>query len=280
MVSNARFFLTGLFDADRVKQEIAVLEQLFRTLVKETQKDLKAVDMDDLHFDILQISEPTQFSYSDLYKTDKRKLIATTKSPKEILVMLSGYWNFLDYDILKYIIDLHGCTKTKLLLDEFLLKLQSFLRCTKVELFIKVWPFQVDSVPEPQSSSMQVKLSKQACTLEEVEQKRRSIYAKYPLSKFMLQISGIEIGSIIVTWLIPPDIVHKLQVSILLSLLLTRTGLHTIALSKTAEQFKHLGIFSIAIAGVHVFDEDPITGEVRMCTVCSRVIDEDNQPYY
>lgn len=167
--------------------------------------------------------------------------IARAASIEELFCCLNMYWDYLNFGILKHIIDRHGDEGMKQMIQEFADEVEKFRKATTLEVFWEA----VDQAEELPSDLKKLiiehkKLSPQS-TLEDVENIRKKICREYSLHEFAVMLADIKEGSVVITFLIPPSVAMVLQ-----PLLHRRIN---------TEFFEEHCITSVILDGVLVYDQ-------------------------
>ena len=145
----------------------------------------------------------------------KVKAIIQSESIEEIFLQLNLYWDFLNYTLLEHIVTEFGNNDTKAAMAKYVCELVAFRKATKLLTFIAYWPCAGEAPPD--MSRLVTKIEKQMkkdwsnCTLEDVEQFRRTLTQKLLLPSFAVLLRDAEQGCISLTWLIPSSIVKILS---------------------------------------------------------------------
>ena len=137
--------------------------------------------------------------------------IKESKCMEDIFLLLNLYWDFLNYTLLEHIVSEFGNNDTKAAMAKYVCELVAFRRATKLSEFISHWPC-TGKVP-PDMSRLVIKMDRDwsNCTLEDVEQFRRTLTQKLLLPSFTVLLRDAEQGCISLTWLIPSSIVKILS---------------------------------------------------------------------
>ena len=137
--------------------------------------------------------------------------IKESKCMEDIFLLLNLYWDFLNYTLLEHIVTEFGNNDTKAAMAEYICELVAFRKATKLSEFITHW--QCTGKVPPDMSRLVIKMDKDwsNCTLEDVEQFRRTLTQKLLLPSFAVLLRDAEQGCISLTWLIPSSIVKLLS---------------------------------------------------------------------
>ena len=140
----------------------------------------------------------------------KVKAIIQSESIEEIFLQLNLYWDFFNYTLLEHIVTEFGNNDTKAAMAEYVYELVAFRKATKLSTFIAHWPCAGETPPD--MSRLVTKIKKRMkkdwsnCTLEDVEQFRKTLTQKLLLPSFAVLLRDAEQGCISLTWLIPSSI--------------------------------------------------------------------------
>ena len=137
--------------------------------------------------------------------------IKESKCMEDIFLLLNLYWDFLNYTLLEHIVTEFGNNDTKAAMAVYVCELVAFRKATKLSEFISHWPC-TGKVP-PDMSKLVIKMKKDwsNCTLEDVEEFRRTLTQKLLLPSFTVLLRDAEQGCVSFTWLIPSSIVKILS---------------------------------------------------------------------
>ena len=137
--------------------------------------------------------------------------IKESESMEDIFLLLNLYWDFLNYTLLEHIVNNFGNNDTKAAMANYVTELVVFRRVTNLSDFISHWPC-TGKVP-PDMSRLVIKMEKDwsNCTLEDVEQFKKTLTQKLFLPSFAVLLRDAEQGCISLTWVIPSSIVKILS---------------------------------------------------------------------
>ena len=186
---------------------------------------------------------------------ENMRTITHSESMEEIFGVLNLYWDFLNYTLLEHIVTEFGTNDTKAAMAKYISELVAFRKTTKLSAFIAHWPCS-GNVP-PDMSKLVTKIKKKDwsnCTLEDVEQFKRTLTQKLLLPSFAVILRDAEQGCISLTWLIPSSI----------TLLLSK-DIHTIKL----EWFKEHHIERLIIDGQDLYSSAIFTYSTFLKKLCT-----------
>ena len=146
------------------------------------------------------------------YFKENIKVFQQCSSIDEIFCHLNLYWDFLNYGLLKHIIDRLEDKEFKQKMGEYIHELTAFRKTTTLRKFSCVWHHKSTKVP-CDLKKLVTKHDKAWMdrTLEEVEQFRQKISEEFSLIEFVLILIQIEKGSVLITWLIPAAVIPHLE---------------------------------------------------------------------
>ena len=122
--------------------------------------------------------------------------------------------NFLDYGLIKYVIDQFGSNTLKSMMISYGVDTLIFMKKTTVKQLMDVWPGQQE-IPHS-FSKLRAKLDEDPknYTLYQLDQLRRRFCGAVKLTEVVLVLIGLETAnSFIVEWLVPTVLVHQLMES-------------------------------------------------------------------
>ena len=199
-----------------IPERIQTMEMKFDHLVDKVQDGLleQNILLQRLKRCITRL--PASIKYQHVaFVEEKLKAITHSESMEEIFGVLNLYWDFLNYTLLEHIVANFGNNDTKAAMANYISGLVAFRKATNLSDFISHWPC-TGKVP-PDMSRLVTKIEKQMekdwsnCTLEDVEQFRRTLTQKLLLPSFAVLLRDAEQGCISLTWLIPSSIVKLLS---------------------------------------------------------------------
>ena len=142
-----------------VKQQVKKLERRFSDLVdfayrallrKNTEDNVRYFRSSFLSLDVSRKREHHEFIHKQLMKMDKEATF------DEIWEKLTDYWNFLNFDLLEYVVDKFDIDHLKNKIESYELDLQSFRKATRLCDFIYCWPVQGETPPETELREVKV----------------------------------------------------------------------------------------------------------------------------
>ena len=202
-----------LLDKELIKQHVAQLEERFGDLACRAYDHVN-IDGDSFRNRLINLD----VSRKDEHQTFINDHLMTVKPGTPLFDLwgkLSMYWNFLNFNLLEYVVSKYGTKELKHKMDEYVNDLQSFRKATRLCDFIECWPV-TGKAPETELRKFVTKMKHDwdECTLEDLDMLQGTITSKFFLPKFAFQLEEIKKGCISITWLIPAPYVKTLQEAI------------------------------------------------------------------
>ena len=223
---NPRVDISVERDNDMVKKDIDDLCGRFMTLVDglSQQLDNEGKDFDDLHDTLLALPNSLNSVYRKLIK-DKFHSLDRCDSTSEFLDNMSRYtetyscWNFIDTDILEYIIEKYGNRELKSAVTSYHKELEKFRKSTSVHQLVTIWDgmYKPSDIPNEYTDFMaKFKRESKTCSVQELDSLRHQFLLAFPLSKtcIAMYLHDIIPGSVTVVWLVALENVNILSRSI------------------------------------------------------------------
>ena len=139
---------------------------------------------------------------------EHRVEIKGAKAISDIFIILSAYWNYLNYEILKYIIELYGTSEDIERLEKYNQKLHNF--CKRRIFELPETSNETGNVQNEKQAKFVVKLDVQEnITCKQVLQIRRRIAKIFRINVAALTISQMDIGCVQLTFLIPKFVLEE-----------------------------------------------------------------------
>ena len=212
--------ITGIqSEQQTVQQHVDELEAKFFELCDRARQEVNLSGITLPEFCMLLTQIPASMKDDKVtirYFQKNIQVFEQCSSVNEIFYHLNLYWDFLNYGLLKQIIDRLEKKQFKQKMEEYIHELTAFCKATTLREFSCAWHHRSTKVP-CDLKKLVTKHSKSwmECTLEEVEQFRKKFSVKFSLLEFVLILIRVEKGSVLITWLIPaaviPHLEYKLQ---------------------------------------------------------------------
>ena len=211
------FFYTDKEMVKMIEKTMKELEKKFRVLVSSTKKHMitQSVDVSELCDAVTNL--PTTLKYEhEKFIEEKEDEISKAEGIDKVFRIANKYWDFLNYSLLHYIIEEYGSDEIQSQMEAFDEEICYFRRNTLLKPFSKVYKRK----PKLENESEMKKLisvhefNLATATLEDVEIFRNEIRHELSLHKFSLQLSQIQDGCFMLTWLISKSLVAHVQKTI------------------------------------------------------------------
>ena len=135
---------------------------------------------------------------------EHREEIRKAESISEIFSILSAYWNYLNYEILEYTVDLHGTVEDEKRLENYNKQLHEFCKRRVFELPSPVSGSGTGGTLSPRQEKFSVKLNVQEdITCKELLRIRTKIARILHVNLATLVIHHVDTGCVRLTFLIP-----------------------------------------------------------------------------
>ena len=144
---------------------------------------------------------PTSLKYQHYYFLEQySSRIAKTTTVEEIFSILNSYCNFLNCSLLAHIIDRFGDEDLKKELSIYATALKVFRVHTKIVDFGKTCTVSSEVPPGFATLKMRMGANWEHCTLEDIEEHRRSLAQNSSVADYALYFMGEVPGSIYLLW--------------------------------------------------------------------------------
>ena len=198
----------------QLKDDEQKMKRLFGSLVMDTHDSVeKRIPVEKLALSILALGayEPAIGERDRRLLDEHREEIESAKSVSVIFIILSAYWNYLDYEVLVYIINKHSTCDD----DSDKKRLQNYEEA--LQIFCKRRTFEL---PQPESGNgtenkkqekLSVKLNvHQDTPLEQIYQLKRKISKILQVNTAALQIYSVDEGCMQLIFLIPKFVAQEI----------------------------------------------------------------------
>ena len=130
------------------------------------------------------------------------------------ILSLSGLWSFLNYYLLKRVVDRFGDDYLKGKIAAYGVEMEDFKKNTKLSDFLKTWSGRTT----PQSALydlkpviMKVNRDWPTCKLADIADIEKFIEGKFLIRRFFLNFSDAHSGCVTVMWLVPAHVIRFLK---------------------------------------------------------------------
>ena len=142
---------------------------------------------------------------------EHRQEIKRAKSISEIFIILSAYWNYLNYEVLEYIIEHYGTSEDTKRLRNYIEKLHNFCKRRLFEVPMPVRGNGTENKSSPKQEELYVKLDvREDIPADQFNQIKRKIAKILHVRPATLQICRITKGCVQLTFLIPKFVAQEI----------------------------------------------------------------------
>ena len=172
------------------------------------------VEVKKLRYSLLCLPPNLKKEQSKFLQTAKAE-IKQAESTDEVMYVVGEHHHYLHYSLLKYVIGLYGSVDLKKKMADYVEKMDSFRKKTKLQIFSEVCADEPEKV-NGRFATMDIKhdWNWQTVTLEDVEKFRIQFCRELSLYDFSLNLLKVARGCVEVTWRVPRSLVTYIQNSI------------------------------------------------------------------
>ena len=197
------------------RKKIDQLEEKYDALLIATQKVLrqKSIDIDEFRTKVTRLPRSMKGDQQyQQYITDYKSAFCSASTVDEIVLLLNGYWDYMNYHLLERIVHIYGDEQTRMMMQLFNNDMQSFREKTSLRVFWEAQPKRYTTVPKEFTEIVfkHEKLTPDS-SLQEVEDYRCTYAYEYSLPKFTLILSQLRPGCIATVWLMPTSLAISLK---------------------------------------------------------------------
>ena len=172
------------------------------------------VEVKKLRYSLLCLPPNLKKEHSKFLQTAKAE-IKQAESTDEVMYVIGEHNHYLHYSLLKYVIGLYGSVDLKKKMADYVEKMDSFRKKTKLQIFSEVCADEPEKV-NGKFATMDIKhdWNWQTVTLDDVEKFRIQFCRELSLYDFSLNLLKVARGCVEVTWRVPHSLVTYIQNSI------------------------------------------------------------------
>ena len=172
------------------------------------------VEVKKLRYSLLCLPPNLKKEHSKFLQTAKAE-IKQAESTDEVMYVIGEHNHYLHYSLLKYVIGLYGSVDLKNKMADYVEKMDSFRKKTKLQIFSEVCADEPEKV-NGKFATMDIKhdWNWQTVTLDDVEKFRIQFCRELSLYDFSLNLLKVARGCVEVTWRVPRSLVTYIQNSI------------------------------------------------------------------
>ena len=172
------------------------------------------ISVHNLQYSILCLPRNIKREHRKFVKEAKGD-IRSAQSADDVMYVIGDHYDYLQYSLLKYVIDLYGSSELKERMAGYVHTIEAFRKETRLEVFSKV----CDDEPEEVNGRFAEMVTKHqmewsTATLEDVEKFRIQVCRELSLYDFSLNLLKVARGCVEVTWQIPRSLVTYIQNSV------------------------------------------------------------------
>ena len=194
--------------------DVRKMKRLFGSLVSATcdsiEEQIPVVNF-ARHILALGAYDPAPGERDRSLLDEHRQEIKGAKSISEIFIILNAYWNYLNYEVLEYIIEHYGTSEDTERLRKYKERLHDFCKRRIFELPMPVRGNGTENKLSPKQEKLHVKLDVQKdIPSEQFNQIKGKIAKILHVRPATLQICSIAEGCVQLTFLIPKFVAHEI----------------------------------------------------------------------
>ena len=205
-------FLFLVRQVEMTKEKMVQLHKCYVNIASRAVKYIESteVPVDVLCRSLLWLPPALKKEHKALIKKAKAD-IKVAESVDDVFDVV-GCCDFLNYSLLKYIIDMYGSAKMKDEMANYAKQIKAFRRETRLQVFSEA----CEDKPEKDDGKFSLLVTKHdmdwaTATLEDVENFRIDVCRELSLYSFSLNVSVVAKGCVEVTWLVPHSLVTYIQ---------------------------------------------------------------------
>ena len=200
-------------------QEIEVTRKRIDKLQKEyvaisvcvAEKMSKNVKVKTLRYTLLCLPPNLKKEYRKFVREAKAEM-NEAKSSEEIIDVIGENFDYLNYSLLGYVVNLYGSDGLKKRMAEYVKMMESFRKETRLEVFSEVCNDKPEKINGRFATIVtEHKLDWKTATLEFVEKIRIDVCRDLSLYDFSLKLLKVARGCVEVTWRVPRSLVTFIQ---------------------------------------------------------------------
>ena len=195
-----------------VKATISRLEEMFSDLMSNTRSSMCQKESQDPNFldkfrDRLFILPVAQKATHVKFFHESEDDILEAKNIRKIFVILSRYWNYRNYEILKEIVISFCNDSLKIRMQEYCTILEEFERSTPVDTYLKAISAGEPLKNEFSKMVVQIDKSSSECTLYDIRKLKEEIAEAASLRSHSVYIHDVNVHCVVVVLSFPPSAV-------------------------------------------------------------------------
>ena len=192
--------------------DVREMKRLFGCLVTKTHRSVKdRISVEEFAVSMLALGayEPAPEEQGQPVLNEHRAEIKRAESIAKIFNILCAYWNYLNYEILEYIIELYGTSDDIERLKSYDEKLQNFCKRRIFELPLPESGSSTGNNPRQEELSVKLDVHEDI-TVKELRRIKERIAKSLHVKPATLLIHRIDTGCVQLTFLIPNFVAQKI----------------------------------------------------------------------
>ena len=201
------------YSLEKVKLEMESLEREFLELKDDVCESVMTQPVDTFKYRLTSLRVGEVEHHMDYLK----EIIKNKHTVIDVLVELNCYLNFLNHGLLQHILNKFGNKDLQRRMDEYVIKIRHFFKCTQICDFVECWQKHECQPPvEHLKKFIEVKTQKnwETCTLQDLDNLKGKLATKLFLPNFLMTLDKAKKGCLAVTFSVPLILVDHLQKSI------------------------------------------------------------------
>ena len=198
----------------RLDTDVRKMKYRFGCLVTRTRDSVKErIPTGDFAASILALGayDPAPEEQDQSLLNEHREEIKKAESISDIFIILSAYWNYLNYEILEYTIELYGTSEDKSRLESYNEELHEFCKRRLFELSLSENGSSSGNASNPKQTRFKVKLNvREDITCKDLFRIRERFAEILHVNLATLIIDHVDTGCVQLTFLIPNFVVQKI----------------------------------------------------------------------
>lgn len=202
-------------------RSVEEMEEEFAYLLTEVQRgfETNAVSVESVRIYLTELSGSVREDIPLPVFSEHMQRILTHNTLVEVFQLLSlmGLWSFLNYYLLKRMVDRFGDANLKQAVDAYSEKMEAFKGNTKLNDFLRVWsgrsPYNELSDLKP----IIVKVNRDwpSCTLADIANFEEFLESRFLIRRFFLNFANAHSGCVVIMWLVPSHVINFLKKMVL-----------------------------------------------------------------
>ena len=196
------------------KAEVAQLQESYIDITSRAAEDMSGnVTVRKLRYSVLCLPPNLKKEHKTFIKKAKAD-IKKAESIDDVLIEVGAHCDFLNYSLLKYIIDLYGSDEMKKEMVTYVERVKVFRRETRLEVFSEVYDHKIEKAKKFSVVITKHEMDWATATLEDVEKFRNDICCELSLYTFSLNLLALARGCVEITWWAPRSLSAYIQRSV------------------------------------------------------------------